>query len=665
MLVKNHFRASEMRSWGQPQQVGQRERKANWLSVGLLSLCAVGSVWPVSGWAGHPIANSGEGLSVFVAKQGEVIATYQGNSAAYSNDLYFISPKGPIFLFNNHNSPVGSHINLGSFTPGTELVFRLHVNNTGKDFFTGYAGRNPDNQPHARVQENWQPKETLVSFEDLYNGPFGYNDLSFSFSNTTSQLSYTAMGVVKDKLGQPLAGVTVELGDQTTTTDATGHWEIANLPAGEYPVTLSQGGYVTEAKTCVISNNQVCPEAKKVVLSSLLQLQVVAEPIDVIQPGDDVTYTMTVTNTGTDLATGIVLSEVLPVNTTLVSLEALEDGLCETSTLSCTLPDLMTGASATVKLVVNNTQAETLVNTATVIANEYPSDIAVTTKEVNPYLSVTPQCDPNPVDMQKTLHCVLTVDLNENAPEPTATGVQLVTTLPKGVALQTVTTDFGACDTSQLPLLTCNLNDLSLVNAEDVHQATVNMDLLLTDAGLLVLTQEPKVTASNYPAHSVRVRTNIRVPPEIQVDIALVIDVTGSMQGEINGTIAALKTLIGQLDPKNLPFSSLLGQSAPLMTLVVFKDEVTVKAFTKDLNVLLQAIESLKASGGGTCPEASVEALLATIPHVKAGGTIWFTTDASPYPDANLAAVNQLLQSKHIRFNATVTGDCTAEASQN
>jgi len=92
-------------------------------------------------------------------------------------------------VFNNHTSPVGSTVNLGSFAVGTELIFRLHVSNTGYDYYTGAASRNPDGDTHARVQSNWQPNETLVSFEDLFGTPEGvngYNDLSFSFTNTTS-----------------------------------------------------------------------------------------------------------------------------------------------------------------------------------------------------------------------------------------------------------------------------------------------------------------------------------------------------------------------------------------------------------------------------------------------------------------------------------------------
>jgi len=142
---------------------------------------------PLAAFA-FPIATPGtEGLDV-LAGSGAVVATYQGNSASYSNDLYLFTDDGiadnDIFIFNNHASPVGSTMNLGAFAAGTELVFRLHVNDTGTDYFTGAASRNSDGHFHARVQENWAPNTTLVSFEDLYNGPFDFNDLSFSFTNT-------------------------------------------------------------------------------------------------------------------------------------------------------------------------------------------------------------------------------------------------------------------------------------------------------------------------------------------------------------------------------------------------------------------------------------------------------------------------------------------------
>lgn len=161
-----------------------------------------------------PIAAPGnEGLKVIVGSTDPIVATYQGNSASYSNDLYLMldaagnpgddgNLSNDLFIFNNHLSAVGSTKDLGSFAAGVELIFRLHVNNTGDDFFTGLAARNADGQAHARVEGNWLPNEALVSFEDLNGGPYDYNDLSFSFTNTRSSvpepgaLALLALGLV-------------------------------------------------------------------------------------------------------------------------------------------------------------------------------------------------------------------------------------------------------------------------------------------------------------------------------------------------------------------------------------------------------------------------------------------------------------------------------------
>lgn len=153
--------------------------------MNLLAKVAAGCAAVVSLSAqAFPIAAPGtEGLLV-IASGGEVTATYQGNSASYSNDLYLVNTGA--FVFNNHANSPGDTAVLGTFAAGTELIFKLYVNNTGYSYFTGPGSRNPDGNTHARVQSEWSPGTTLVSFEDLYNGPFDYNDLSFSFTNTVS-----------------------------------------------------------------------------------------------------------------------------------------------------------------------------------------------------------------------------------------------------------------------------------------------------------------------------------------------------------------------------------------------------------------------------------------------------------------------------------------------
>jgi hypothetical protein len=108
-----------------------------------------------------------------------------------------------------------------------------------------------------------------------------------------------------------------------------------------------------------------------------------------------------------------------------------------------------------------------------------------------------------------------------------------------------------------------------------------------------------------------------------------------------------------------------MPNQSPLMALITFGDEVKVTAFTRDLAVLRGAIEDLTANGGGTCPEASVEALLVALRHTEEGGDMLFSTDASPYPDADVEKVVNLLKAKNISFNAMITGDCTMKDSWN
>lgn len=329
-----------------------------------------------------------------------------------------------------------------------------------------------------------------------------------------------------------------------------------------------------------------------------------------------------------------------------LTLDQLNGDTCDASQLSCTLPSLTPGAKTKVTLVViAGSEGGKFDLSATLTSNDYPSDVSTATLELLPYLSVTPSCTPTKdVPMLGDWQCDWTVELSPDAPDTVARDVQVTLTIPPGVTVPSATADVGTV-TPQTAKVLWTLQDLSLTG---VNRATLKMAMKLTDMFLLALTQEAKVTATNYPAQTARARTAIFIDDSIKVDLALVIDITGSMQGEIDGVKAALKQFIATID----------ASQSPTVALIVFKDVVTVKAFTKDLNALLKVVDTLKAEGGGTCPEASVEALTKAARHVKTGGQIWFTTDASPYPDAKVQELLDLLKSQNIRLNATVTGDC-------
>ncbi|MGD9633899.1 MAG: PEP-CTERM sorting domain-containing protein [Pirellulales bacterium] len=150
--------------------------------LAFLAAISVGSALKKSASFAAPLF----GATVIVDTDGEVVATFRGHSAGYTNELYLDSPDNALgLLFTNQTTPVGAQVNLGSFTAGTELLFRMNVMEDGSNFFTGPADRNPDGIIHALVDEEQFADETYVAFEDILGGgDFNYNDLTFSLTNT-------------------------------------------------------------------------------------------------------------------------------------------------------------------------------------------------------------------------------------------------------------------------------------------------------------------------------------------------------------------------------------------------------------------------------------------------------------------------------------------------
>lgn len=91
--------------------------------------------------------------------------------------------------------------------------------------------------------------------------------------------------------------------------------------------------------------------------------------------GGDLTYTLAVTNGGPSLATGIMLTNVLPAGVTLVSAApALTNWAQNNGVLTLPIPDLPPGAGTVVQLGVQPGTLDALTNLATVGANETDPD---------------------------------------------------------------------------------------------------------------------------------------------------------------------------------------------------------------------------------------------------------------------------------------------------
>jgi hypothetical protein len=246
------------------------------------------------------------------------------------------------------------------------------------------------------------------------------------------------------------------------------------------------------------------------------------------------------------------------------------------------------------------------------------------------------------------VQCVVTVQLNEKAAD-TAESVEV--SLPKtpGVTVQSIQ-PAESCDTSDPRDIVCTLGNLA-----QAAKMTVTLNLKLEDVGLLMFRQQATVSADNYPGDVGGGVAKIFIPENIKADVVFLLDTTSSMQQELDSAIAAFEEFLADLPT---------GQKLTI-ALIEFKDDVRVKAFTQDPQILVTALEKLTVEGGGLCQEASAEALEIALEHVKDSGAIMLATDASPYPDADLTKLKDTIKQKGIKFHAIVSGDCAASVSSN
>lgn len=142
------------------------------------------------------------------------------------------------------------------------------------------------------------------------------------------------------------------------------------------------------------------------------------------------------------------------------------------------------------------------------------------------------------------------------------------------------------------------------------------------------------------------------------LDLALVIDDTGSMGDDIGGVKRGLERRLGKLAR-----GGLAGNVCPAMQMVTFKDAPTRSEPTTDLDALKDQVAALFAAGGGDCPEDAQGALDQVKNRVKDNGTVFFATDASPRgvadPDMFFDNITSVFRGNSIRVHTLLTGTCS------
>jgi uncharacterized repeat protein (TIGR01451 family) len=168
---------------------------------------------------------------------------------------------------------------------------------------------------------------------------------------------------------------------------------------------------------------------------------------DPVTAGDDLTYTIGVTNNGPDDATGVTLSDPIPAGTSFVSADS--GGSLSGGTVSWSIGALASGGSTTVHLVVqvDPSRSADVSNTATVSGDQSDpdptNDSATVTTNVTPApasadLWVTKSASPDPVRAGADL--TYTLVASNNGPDD-ATGVTLSDPIPAGTSF--VSADSG------------------------------------------------------------------------------------------------------------------------------------------------------------------------------------------------------------------------------
>jgi len=121
-----------------------------------------------------------------------------------------------------------------------------------------------------------------------------------------------------------------------------------------------------------------------------LVLTATGTPATVI-PGNNITYTETVTNNGPAAASAVSFTEAIPANTTFVSVSAPAGWTCvTTASVTCTDPTLASAASADIIIAVN---VASTVAVATITAPASVSATNATTSNATVITTVAPECD--------------------------------------------------------------------------------------------------------------------------------------------------------------------------------------------------------------------------------------------------------------------------------
>ena len=283
--------------------------------------------------------------------------------------------------------------------------------------------------------------------------------------------------------------------------------------------------------------------------------------------GNQVTYTLTVSNGGPSGATDVVLTDTLPAAVSFVSSDPSQGSCSGASTIICNLGTIASGNVAIVVIVVTPNSTGSLANTATVdsgVADSNPSnnsDSVTTTVGASADLDLTLDDSPDPVlaDGEVTY----SVTIVNNGPSD-AVGVVVSDTLPAESTLESATASQGTC-TGISVIVTCDVGTIS-----DGSSATVTVTVTvlsaptgttLTNAASVTSGVSDPVTSNNSATEDTTITTLSQAELAVTMSgtpdpVAVLESLTYTVTTTNDGPSSATETVLTSFLPLKTTFES-------------------------------------------------------------------------------------------------------------